>query len=359
MKCEENKELLSLYIDHMLDDSQMKEVENHLASCAACKKEYEEMMEMVELLNRLEMVPVPDSFQFRMKKALQEEKERAAAEKAKEAGKKGKWRIITSIAAVFAVGIISFSLYHDVLGVLSDRLNGNDQAGLMMQKEEVQDGKAIGGEDSTEKIDAPAVNDTQNADLDTEENIKYGVASKGAADVYEMSNSVRGDIAKNESQESKSKEYASTSVEGAPEMMYGLADSADTGSSGDSGLTDSNLAAESADTSADTAEGSGSISPEMTMKTVPPTGCSRSLTPSGLERNAAAVQFYENLIEDKLADFDYQILSSSYVQSGEWRFRVFIFRDKDGNTYNNEICIIGKNGVIEVLDSNNFMEFQK
>jgi hypothetical protein len=96
----------------------------------------------------------------------------------------------------------------------------------------------------------------------------------------------------------------------------------------------------------------------MLSKTAPaptPEECSRSLTSAGVERNAAAVQFYNKLIEEKLKDFDYQVLSSGYTQSGEWQFRIFIFRGKDGNTYNEEITIIGKEGEIKVICSDEFL----
>ena len=56
--------------------------------------------------------------------------------------------------------------------------------------------------------------------------------------------------------------------------------------------------------------------------------CSRSLTGSGLERNSAAVQYYNKQIEEKLSGFDYQILETTYSQTGEWQFRIFIFREK-------------------------------
>jgi len=79
------------------------------------------------------------------------------------------------------------------------------------------------------------------------------------------------------------------------------------------------------------------------------------LTAAGVERNAAAVQYYNNLIEEKLKGFDYQVLDSSYANTGEWQFKIFIFRGKDGNTYNEEILIIGKDGEIEVICSNEFM----
>jgi hypothetical protein len=40
MKCREMNNMLSLYIDRMLEDSQVKEIEEHLAACETCRNEY-------------------------------------------------------------------------------------------------------------------------------------------------------------------------------------------------------------------------------------------------------------------------------------------------------------------------------
>ena len=116
MKCNVIRELLSLYIDQMLDEGQVKDVEEHLSACNACRNEYNELKEMHELLGQVEMIPVPDALSFRLKKALKEEKQKPSK-------KKSQWRMITSVAAVFAVGVLSFGLYHDFLGILPDKLN--------------------------------------------------------------------------------------------------------------------------------------------------------------------------------------------------------------------------------------------
>ena len=131
MNCNKIRDLLSLYIDQMLDEDQVKEVEEHLSTCDSCRKELDEMKEILGLLNQAEMVPVPEAFNFRLKKALKEEKKNMidSGILEKPSKKNQRLRMITSIAAVFAVGVISFGLYHDVLNLLPDKLNGVEQTG--------------------------------------------------------------------------------------------------------------------------------------------------------------------------------------------------------------------------------------
>lgn len=306
MKCNEIRELLSLYIDQMLDESQVKEIEEHLSVCDACRKEYNELMELHELLGHVEMIPVPDAFQFRLKKVLKVEKK-----------KKSQWRILTSVAAVFAVGVLSFGLYRDVLGILPDKLNGGDQTGAAQIEEPYH---------------AESNDPTSDAMSDA------NIASDGS---IVMKNQV-SDLPP-----------AETEIdEEVPMTTYGLADGAEPTTGDEYG------AAADTVTEQEAAAGSDGFDGEVRMKSsLSPSSeeCSRSLTASGVERNAAAVQYYDNLMEEKLKGFDYQVLDFSFAKTGEWQFRIFIFRGKDGNTYNEEILIIGKDGEIEIICSNEFM----
>ena len=74
-----------------------------------------------------------------------------------------------------------------------------------------------------------------------------------------------------------------------------------------------------------------------------------------VESNSAAIKYYNNLIQEKLRDFDHEIIDYTYSLTGEWHFKIFIYKNKDGNTYNQEVLIIGRNGAIEVLNSNEIM----
>jgi anti-sigma factor RsiW len=100
MKCDEIRELLSPYIDKMLDEREMREVEEHLSACGGCRNEYNELKEMVDLLGQAAIVPVPDEFGFRLKKGLSEVKQdMIKAGIFEKRSRKNRWRIITSVAA--------------------------------------------------------------------------------------------------------------------------------------------------------------------------------------------------------------------------------------------------------------------
>jgi predicted anti-sigma-YlaC factor YlaD len=129
MKCDKTREMLSLYIDKMLDDNLKKEIEEHISTCNLCKKEYDDIMEIVTHLNEVEMVSVPKSFEHRLKNALQHERSKISDSKiiAISDKKKNKLRMLTSIAAIFAVGLISVGLYQDIIGGVTDQLDGTAQ----------------------------------------------------------------------------------------------------------------------------------------------------------------------------------------------------------------------------------------
>jgi len=333
MKCNEIRELLSLYIDQMLDESQVKEVEEHLSACDACRNEYNELKEMLDLLGHAEMIPVPDAFQFRLKKALKEEKQSMLASGmiGKPLKKKSQWRILTSVAAVFAVGVLSFGLYRDVLGILPDKLNGGDQAGAMQTEEPYNAESNELMNDSDRSSDGSIVMKDQDADLPSVE-----IASDLADSDEMLSYSAR----------------ASTEPEEVPMTTYGLADGAEPDAGDEYGAVADTVTEQEAAAGSAGFDENNTVSRKQALSSEE---CSRSLTSSGVERNAAAVQYYNNLMEEKLNGFDYQVLDSSYAKTGEWQFRIFIFRGKDGNTYNEEILILGKDGEIEIICSNEFM----
>lgn len=349
MKCTEIKELLSLYIDGMLDEGERQELEAHLSACPDCRKEYEELAEMVALLGQAGTVPVPDVFHFRLKKALKEETQNMidAGIISRPSKKKHQWRIITSIAAVFAVGILSFGLYHDVLGNLPGT-GGGEQAGAE---------QAIEAYDMTGRGLTEAAKDKAEA-VDRNSTSDGSVVMKGQtsdlAPLAKTFDSAASDETQNSNATNRTMTAATPADDSAQAETYGAASgsepSGDTGSAAADNVTESQALND--------ANGLAQEIPMFSKAApapAPEEECSRSLTSAGVERNAAAVQFYNKLIEEKLKDFDYQVLSSGYTQSGEWQFRIFIFRGKDGNTYNEEITIIGKEGEIKVICSDEFL----
>lgn len=340
MKCIEIRELLSLYIDNMLDENQVREVEEHLSSCDACRKEYNELKEIFELLGQAEMIPVPDEFSFRLKKALKEEKQKMIDEGliVKQPKKKNRWRIITSIAALFAVGILSYSLYDDVMGTLPFFKNGTNQTGPTAATEEFNQKMADIEEKDPDSYSSPA--------LDDESSDGSVVMKDRTAELPPvMTNSVADNTQSTDGKE-KSVQNEAADLGGA--LTYGAA----------AGSEPAEVDRSSSGAETEPAADTSGISSEFAYKSslsLSQDECSRSLIGSGPERNSAAVQYYNKQIEEKLSGFDYQILETAYSQTGEWQFRIFIFRGKDGNTYNEEIKIIGKDGKIETICSNDFM----
>ncbi|HVI41705.1 MAG TPA: hypothetical protein VM577_13720, partial [Anaerovoracaceae bacterium] len=255
--------------------------------------------------------------------------------------KKNQWRIITSVAAVFAVGVLSFSLYHDVLGNLPDKLDGGEQSGIA-QPDEIYNTKSADSADTNRTSDGSVIMKDQASALQPSAKTPDLTASNEAQNNH--SNSLKKEVALNENPAANS---ADTQM-----PTYGLASGLEPNAGNGAGAvedstTEPEAAADAVGLDRDITKNKLSSTPEE---------CSRSLTAPGVERNTAAVQYYNNLIEEKLEGFDYQILDSSYAQTGEWQFRIFIFRGKDGNTYNEEILILGKDGEIKVICSNEFME---
>jgi hypothetical protein len=75
MRCEEIRELLSAYIDDMLDGESRKEVEAHLGACPSCSKEEKALRNLVRELNSLEKAKAPDDFLRQVRQRIQRRNE--------------------------------------------------------------------------------------------------------------------------------------------------------------------------------------------------------------------------------------------------------------------------------------------
>lgn len=70
MQCRDICEMLSPYIDGMLESSQAVQVEEHLAACAACRLEYDDLRAAVELVRELPEVVPPREFHEELRQKL-------------------------------------------------------------------------------------------------------------------------------------------------------------------------------------------------------------------------------------------------------------------------------------------------
>ncbi len=351
MKCNEIRELLSLYIDQMLDENVARDVEEHLSVCDACRKEYNDIKEIHKLLCEVEMIQVPESFELRLRSALTEEIQNMPVSgiPVKKSKIRSQSRLITSIAAVFIVGVLSFGLYKEVLGIFQEKLDGGDQAGATQIEELYGADDLETSSDDQDEDSAAGMNQVN--DLASGAQTDLLVSGAGAVqtniDGQEDRLQNNSDLKKKEAVlDEETDDESDQNSDDKKKTVYGLVNpelDIDTESEAETVIEQQD----------DAVSAKGGISSRKMES--PKEECSRSLNLSGVERNAAAVQYYNRLIEERLEGFDYQVLDSSYTKTGEWQFRIFIFRGKDGNTYNEEILIIGKGGEIEIICSNELM----
>ncbi|MBI4834892.1 MAG: zf-HC2 domain-containing protein [Planctomycetes bacterium] len=71
MKCSKVSENLSAHLDKALDEATTKSVSEHLASCPACRKEFNLLKATWKMLDEFKPVPVPEGFADRIMERVQ------------------------------------------------------------------------------------------------------------------------------------------------------------------------------------------------------------------------------------------------------------------------------------------------
>jgi hypothetical protein len=75
MDCSKVQELLSEYIDGVLDYGLSEELKKHLECCSRCKQEYELLKNIVERCHEFEDIDLPDDFNVKLHERLASEKD--------------------------------------------------------------------------------------------------------------------------------------------------------------------------------------------------------------------------------------------------------------------------------------------
>jgi anti-sigma factor RsiW len=105
MNCASTRELLSAYVDGELPPDEATAVAEHLASCAACSRDYDAMVATVRTLREgLVRFHAPDLLRARVRTALREEQEPAASTPTVRRGSRVAWR---TVAAAMAIAVAS------------------------------------------------------------------------------------------------------------------------------------------------------------------------------------------------------------------------------------------------------------
>ncbi|WP_027398362.1 anti-sigma factor family protein [Anaerovorax odorimutans] len=323
-KCYKVRELLSLYIDKELSAEEISIVETHLESCESCKKEYLQMLKISELLREFSEVEIPKHIDLTLKKALVEEGQKIREKNLKKQ-KKINWKMISSIAAVFLVGLISYAALDNMTFLPNDiEKSLHDQ-----NSNYIEDTKDKTNNNSIKELDNSDDKKTNiNKENDSEEE-KKEVGKKQELSSNQNSNTDIGDnniSNKNDIPETYEsdegnidKENTLMSSEENKMRIFMKSEAAGASSSIETNEDNSNIESNEDNT--------GNV----------------------LNENVYEKEFYEELINEKLKDFEYEIKESSNKNNGEWYFEVFIFKGKDGNIIDKEIEIVGNEGTIEIL----------
>ncbi|MDR2354888.1 MAG: zf-HC2 domain-containing protein [Clostridiales Family XIII bacterium] len=103
MDCGRASELFSPYIDDMLDTAEARALRAHLDTCAACEAECARFLRMRETLLRTPAPPLPAAFDERLRQAVRLSREANARSR--------RLRLWSSVAAVFAIGLLSLFVH--------------------------------------------------------------------------------------------------------------------------------------------------------------------------------------------------------------------------------------------------------
>ncbi|MFZ5965964.1 MAG: DUF4349 domain-containing protein [Bacillota bacterium] len=116
MRCIEMDEILTLYIDGLLDEHTEAMMENHMKECPECRKMYTELLEIAQACKDLPMVELPENFKQDLHQALlnANEEEKAVqkdndTEIIQKKRKSVNWKRFSAIAAAIVVIVISAS----------------------------------------------------------------------------------------------------------------------------------------------------------------------------------------------------------------------------------------------------------
>ncbi|WDV47301.1 DUF4349 domain-containing protein [Clostridiaceae bacterium M8S5] len=104
MNCMKFDESISLYIDGQLDKIDQKEFEQHLENCEKCRKQYEQMKQIIEMTKDIELEELPKDY----KKSLRQKLEQCNKDKSK--NKSNIWKKYSLVAASLLVVITSAML---------------------------------------------------------------------------------------------------------------------------------------------------------------------------------------------------------------------------------------------------------
>lgn len=344
MNCKKVKNLLSLYIDDMLEEDQAHSVREHLVTCDCCRQEYEELRAIVNCLQQLPTPPLPAFYEEKIRTALKsgrEEPQRWLPKGRFFAAKR--WAVLASTAAVFAVGILSFAYYQDAMRDLADTFSSERML-------DASDASPYGVAEADSIKNSPLdVYDAESQEEPASGELKKSSSVLPAGLVPTKVHISHAKEVEASEESAPFVEEPEAAVEESPLFLADLAQAESASADQKEDKSESYHVAERG-----TADGGNySVSRHLPLSG----GKTTAEDCQEVEGNSAAARYYRQLLEDSLEGYAYQVTASSYHAAKDaWCFKVFIFHEEEGNTYNKEIAAIGKNGKVKILWSQLGME---
>lgn len=182
-KCEEIMELISLYIDDDLNETEKHQFEEHINSCIKCREELDLQMEIINLCQDMEEVELPEDFNRQLNQKLVEEEQRRSPLFRMHS----KYiKLVPSVAAVFLL-IFMTSAFFLINKFNMSKSDDSPHDGMLYvrgnsKKESLKDADGLPNEDVLNEI-AISVREQDEADLFSAKN---DVVSKeeGGEDTY-------------------------------------------------------------------------------------------------------------------------------------------------------------------------------
>ncbi|KPU27827.1 hypothetical protein TR13x_00220 [Caloranaerobacter sp. TR13] len=159
MDCKSFEERMSLYIDDMLDEVQKKEFEQHLNECKKCQILFKNMNSIVNYASVCEEIELPKDFNEKLRIRLKEIK--------KPKGYKNKFKVLSTIVAVFFIVIIAISMSMDFFG---NNFKMEERMQYDTQEAPMENQMAKGLEPSQPELGREEVTDYNNSNYSADSN---------------------------------------------------------------------------------------------------------------------------------------------------------------------------------------------
>lgn len=101
MKCEQIKNLLSPYVDDMVDNKDKALIDAHIAACPKCRQQVEDYRHIANMMRGLESPSVPDNFSDELNRRIRDEQNKILDSYPLKTPKKSGWA--AAVLAVFAL----------------------------------------------------------------------------------------------------------------------------------------------------------------------------------------------------------------------------------------------------------------